>query len=148
MNYFSFNRVPDYGIHLFTGSIGSGTVNLMIKKARKLCKKYPQLCVFTNLELYNFPEHTKIYSYNDFNDIYYAPANSLFILDDNAFLSLNQFPTIVLKHFAQSRLRRHIIMGSVQFPHQVNSNLINLASTVYKCVFFLGYPFHYKLEVY
>ena len=51
---------PGWGIHLFTGRFGAGKTSLMTIRAYKLCKRYPQLHIVTNIKLMNFPKSTKI----------------------------------------------------------------------------------------
>ena len=68
---------PGWGIHLFTGKFGQGKTSLMTIEAYKLCVRYPQLHVLTNIELTNFPAHTKIIPLKTAQDILNAPRNTL-----------------------------------------------------------------------
>ena len=90
--------------------------------AYKLCKKYPQLHVLTNLKLKNFPEHTKIIELKTADDILNAPDNTLVLIDEIGTLfnsrdftsGKNSVPKPVFQHLCQCRKRHMMILATVQ----------------------------------
>ena len=63
--YCKYKLVNEWGIHLFCGDFGQGKTSAAVLRAYELCKRYPQLTVRTNINLTNFPAHTKIEKINN-----------------------------------------------------------------------------------
>ena len=81
--YFNWKQLfQGWGIHLYVGKFGAGKTSLMVTEAYKLCCKYPQLHIVTNIKLSGFPEYTKIYPLNSPQDILNAPKNTLVLIDE------------------------------------------------------------------
>ena len=113
---------PGWGIHLFTGKFGQGKTSLMTIKAYKLALKYPQLHILTNIQLSNFPDHTKILQLQTADDILNAPENTLVLIDEIGTLfnsrdfstGKNSVPKPVFQHLCQCRKRHMQIFATVQ----------------------------------
>lgn len=71
--YYKEKRYKDFdrwGIHIFTSKFGAGKTSSMVFTAYKLCKRFPQVQVLTNIKLSGFPDHTVIKSLNSVDDIF------------------------------------------------------------------------------
>lgn len=140
---------PGWGIHLFTGKFGQGKTSLMTIKAYKLCKKYPQLHVVTNINLSNFPKHTKILPLNTAEDILNAPVNSLILIDEIGTLfnsrdfstGKNSVPKPVFQHLCQCRKKHLMIMATVQRFNLLDKQIRDITATVTTCSASLAHPF-------
>ena len=55
-----YKQFTKYGLHIWVAKFGGGKTSSMVFTAYKLCKRYPQVTVLTNINLKNFPAHTKI----------------------------------------------------------------------------------------
>lgn len=140
---------PGWGIHLFTGKFGKGKTSLAVIKAYKLAKKYPQLSILTNLELMNFPDHTKILDLNSPKDIINAPDNTLVLIDEIGTIFNNRdfakgkeaIPKILFQHLCQCRKRHMEIYGTVQRFCLLDKQLRDITADVTECSSFPDYPF-------
>lgn len=138
-----------WGIHLFTGKFGQGKTSLMVIKAYELCKKYPQLHVVTNLNLKNFPDHTKILPLNTADDILNAPKNSLVLIDEIGTLfnsrdfssGKNSVPKPVFQHLCQCRKRHMMILATVQRFNLLDKQIRDITATVTSCSTSFKHPF-------
>lgn len=140
---------PGWGIHLFTGKFGQGKTSLMTIKAYKLCKKYPQLHVLTNIKLLNFPEHTKILPLNTAQDILNAPTDTLVLIDEIGTLfnsrdfstGKNSVPKPVFQHLCQVRKRHMMIYATVQRFNLLDKQIRDITATVTECSASFKHPF-------
>ena len=140
---------PGWGIHLFTGKFGQGKTSLMTIKAYKLCKKYPQLHVLTNIKLINFPEHTKILPLNTAQDILNAPTDTLVLIDEIGTLfnsrdfstGKNSVPKPVFQHLCQVRKRHMMIYATVQRFNLLDKQIRDITATVTECSASFRHPF-------
>lgn len=138
-----------WGIHLYTGKFGQGKTSLMTIKAYELCKKYPQLHVVTNLNLVNFPEHTKILPLRTAEDILNAPKNSLILIDEIGTLfnsrdftsGKNSVPKPVFQHLCQCRKRHMMILATVQRFNLLDKQIRDITATVTTCSASAKHPF-------
>lgn len=71
-----------WGIHLFTGKFGQGKTCQAVADVYRLCVRYPQLTVLTNIHLQNFPETTRIIHLTNVEDILNAPKNTIVLIDE------------------------------------------------------------------
>lgn len=149
-NYYHKNKLfPGWGIHLYTGKFGQGKTSLMTIKAYKLCKKYPQLHVVTNINLMNFPEHTRILPLNTAEDILNAPDNSLILIDEIGTLfnsrdfssGKNSVPKPVFQHLCQCRKKHLQIMATVQRFNLLDKQIRDITATVTECRATPQHPF-------
>lgn len=140
---------PGWGIHLFTGKFGQGKTSLMTIKAYKLCKRYPQLHVLTNISLANFPKHTKILPLNTAQDILNAPKNTLVLIDEIGTLfnsrdfstGKNSVPKPVFQHLCQVRKRHMMIYATVQRFNLLDKQIRDITATVTECSASFAHPF-------
>lgn len=143
------SEFPGWGIHLFTGKFGQGKTSLMVIKAYKLCKKYPQLHILTNINLFNFPEHTKILSLNTAQDILNAPPNTLVLIDEIGTLfnsrdfstGKNSVPKPLFQHLCQVRKRHMMIYATVQRFNLLDKQIRDITATVTECFASFNHPF-------
>lgn len=142
-----------WGIHLFTGRFGSGKTSLMTIQAYKLCVKYPQLNVLTNLKLSNFPEHTRIIPLNTAQDILNAPVNTIVLIDEiGTIFNSRDFssgkrsvPKPVFQHLCQCRKRHMMIYATVQRFNLLDKQIRDICATVTECYSSFKHPFSRKL---
>lgn len=147
--YRRFKLFPGWGIHLFTGKFGQGKTSLMTIKAYKLAKKYKQLHIVTNIQLTNFPAHTKILPLNTAEDILNAPTNSLILIDEIGTLfnsrdfasGKNSVPKPVFQHLCQCRKRHLMIYATVQRFNLLDKQIRDITATVTECSASAAHPF-------
>src|SRR5690606_35623240 len=72
-----YKEFNGFGLHIYTGLFGSGKTSSMVRDAYVIAKKYPQVTILSNMELKNFPKHTKVEPLVKFDQIIKAPANTL-----------------------------------------------------------------------
>ncbi len=140
---------PGWGIHLYTGHFGASKTMLMVIRAYKLCKKYPQLSVVTNIRLMNFPETTQILPLNTAEDILNAPNNSLILIDEIGTLFNSRdfssgqraVPKPVFQHLCQCRKRRLMILATVQRFNLLDKQIRDITATVTDCASSFAHPF-------
>lgn len=138
-----------WGIHLYTGKFGSGKTSLMSIRAYKLCEKYPQLHVVTNINLANFPKHTKILPLKTAQDILNAPNNSLILIDEIGTLfnsrdfstGKESVPKPVFQHLCQCRKKHLMILATVQRYNLLDKQIRDITATVTDCASHLQHPF-------
>ena len=136
--YLKLLLFPGWGIHLYTGKFGQGKTSLMTIIAYRLCKKYPQLHVVTNVKLLNFPKHTKILPLKTAEDILNAPVNSIILIDEIGTLfnsrdfstGKNSFPKPVFQHLCQCRKRHLMILATVQRFNLLDKQIRDITATV------------------
>ena len=153
-HYFHKNKeFYGWGIHLYTGKFGQGKTSLMTIQAYKLCKKYPQLHVVTNINLTNFPEHTRILPLNTAEDILNAPNNSLILIDEIGTLfnsrdfasGKNSVPKPVFQHLCQCRKKHLQIMATVQRFNLLDKQIRDISASVTTCKAHGKHPFSREL---
>lgn len=152
LNYYFYKHYKEFfgwGIHLFTGKFGQGKTSLMTIKAYQLCKKYPQLHVVTNINLNNFPCHTKILPLETAEDILNAPNNSLILIDEIGTLfnsrdfstGKNSVPKPVFQHLCQCRKKHLQILATVQRFNLLDKQIRDISATVTECRARAKHPF-------
>lgn len=148
--YYDKNKLfPGWGIHLYTGKFGQGKTSLMTIKAYKLCCKYPQLHIVTNIQLANFPEHTKILPLRTAEDILNAPNNSLILIDEIGTLfnsrdftsGKNSVPKPVFQHLCQCRKKHLMILATVQRFNLLDKQIRDITASVTTCAAAPKHPF-------
>lgn len=140
---------PGWGIHLFTGRFGAGKTSLMTIRAYKLCKRYPQLHIVTNIKLMNFPKSTQILPLDTAEDILNAPENSLILIDEIGTLfnsrdfssGQRSVPKPVFQHLCQCRKRHLMIFATVQRFNLLDKQIRDITATVTDCVSSFAHPF-------
>ena len=130
-----------WGIHLFTGKFGAGKTSLMVIKAYELCKKYPQLHILTNLQISNFPEHTKILHLSCVEDILQAPENTLVLIDEIGTLFNSRDFMSGKKSVPKSLFQHMMILGTVQRFLLLDKQIRDISATVTECKSSFKHPF-------
>ena len=144
--YLLFNG---WGIHLFTGKFGKGKTSLMTIKALEIAEKYPQVTIVTNINIKNFPEHTRILPLKHADDILNAPKNSLILIDEIGTLfnsrdftsGTNSVPKPMFQHLCQCRKRRLQIFATVQRFNLLDKQIRDITATVTECKTSFAHPF-------
>ncbi|MEE1155530.1 MAG: AAA family ATPase [Acutalibacteraceae bacterium] len=150
--YFYLKMYKDFfgwGIHLITGRFGAGKSNVMCKIAYKICKRYKNMSVLTNLKLDNFPEHTKILPLNDAKDIVNAPRDCIVLIDEiGTIFNSRDFssgqravPKVLFQHLCQCRKRNMIIYGTVQRYNLLDKQIRDISADVTVCHSHFKHPF-------
>jgi len=147
--YHKYKIFYGWGIHLFTGKFGQGKTSLMTIKAYKMCCEYPQLHVLTNVNLTNFPEHTKILPLKTAEDILNAPDNTIVLIDEIGTLfnsrdftsGRNSVPKPLFQHLCQCRKRHMMILATVQRFNLLDKQIRDITATVTACSSSFRHPF-------
>ncbi len=137
-----------FGIHLYVGKFGTGKTSAMVATAYKLCKKYKDLSIVTNLSLKKFPSQTKILPLNTSEDIINAPNDCLVLIDEigtifnsRDFSSGARVPKSVYQHLCQCRKKRIMILATVQRYNLLDKQIRDISADVTSCHMFLSYPY-------
>lgn len=138
-----------WGIHLYTGKFGKGKTSQAVIDTFKLCKKYPQVTVLTNIKLMNFPEHTKILELKTIDDILNSPENTICLIDEIGTLfnsrdfvgSKKSVPKSLFQHLCQCRKRKLVIFGTVQRFNLLDKQIRDVSADVTSCDSMPAYPF-------
>lgn len=137
-----------FGMHIWVAKFGGGKTSSMVYTAYKLCKRYPQVSVLTNIKLMNFPEHTNILQLHTVDDILNAPENCIVLIDEigtlfnsRDFMKGNSLPKILFQHLCQCRKRHMVIFGTVQRWQFLDKQLRDITATVRVCRSHFGDPF-------
>lgn len=137
-----------FGIHLYIGKFGTGKTSAMVATAYRLCKKYKELSIVTNLSLTNFPSYTKILPLNSPDDIVNAPDDCLVLIDEigtifnsRDFSSGSRVPKSVYQHLCQCRKRRIMILATVQRYNLLDKQIRDISADVTTCHMLFKYPY-------
>ena len=147
--YFNWKQLfQGWGIHLYVGKFGAGKTSLMVAEAYKLCLKYPQLHILTNIKLSGFPAYTEILPLNTAQDILKAPKNTLVLIDEIGTIfnsrdfsgGKNSVPKPLFQHLCQCRKRRMMIMATVQRFNLLDKQIRDITADVTACVTHFKHP--------
>jgi hypothetical protein len=126
-----------FGLHIFVGLFGKGKTISMVNQAYLIAKRYPQVTIYTNILLQNFPAHTKIVRLTNYNQIIDAPGDSLFLIDEisTLFQSRNwaNFPMPLLSQLLQVRKNRKMILATAQRFSHVDKLIRDVTYSVIDC---------------
>lgn len=143
-----YKLFENFGLHVWVAKFGGGKTSSMVFTAYRLCKRYPQVTIVTNIKLSNFPETTKILPLNTVDDILNAPDNTIVLIDEigtlfnsRDFTKGNSLPKILFQHLCQCRKRHMIIFGTVQRWNFLDKQLRDITSTVRVCRSHFSHPF-------
>lgn len=131
-----FNK---YGLHIYCGMFGSGKTSSMVRDAYIMCRKYKNLTVMSNMELYNFPKHTKIIPLRDAEQIVNFVGMLLVLLDEMPLVfnardwKTDGIPSALLSILLQVRKENKIILGTAQRFQHIDSQLREVTDTVRQC---------------
>lgn len=143
--YFKYKewlRFDGFGLHIFVGMFGKGKTISAVKHVYQYARKYPQVRVYTNINLYNFPDHTEIIDLTNYQQIIDAPGDSIFLVDEISSIfqsrSYATFPPALMGLLLQVRKEKKMIVGTAQrFPH-VDKLIRDITFNVIDC------SLHYK----
>lgn len=138
-----------WGVHLFVGAFGQGKTMMMCIMAYNICKRKKQVSVLTNLNLTNFPAHTRIIPLHTAQDILNAPKNCIVLIDEiGTIFNSRDFsggktavPKPLFQLLCQCRKRRMIILGSVQRYNLLDKQIRDITATVTECKVVSAHPF-------
>lgn len=129
-----------FGLHIWVAKFGGGKTSSMVYTAYKLCRRYKQVTVLTNIKLTNFPEHITILPLHTVDDILNAPDNCIVLIDEigtlfnsRDFMNKNALPKILFQHLCQCRKRHMVIFGTVQRWQFLDKQLRDITATVRVC---------------
>lgn len=138
-----------WGIHLFVGAFGKGKTMLMCIMTYLICKQKKQVTVLTNLNLTNFPKHTRVLPLRTAQDILKAPKNCIVLIDEiGTIFNSRDFsggkaavPKPLFQLLCQCRKRRLMIFGTVQRYNLLDKQIRDIAATVTECTVMAQHPF-------
>lgn len=143
-----FNEFYGWGLNLYVGRFGQGKTIAMVYDAYKKACKYPQLTIITNLQLNNFPIHTKILPLKSPQDILNAPENTLVLIDEigtifnsRDFSKKGGVPKILFQHICQCRKRKLQILATTQCWNFLDKQLRDITAYVITCTSHFSHPF-------
>lgn len=157
LNYIVFHEYKNFtcwGIHLYTGKFGTGKTSQAVIDTYKLCCKYKQITILTNIKLENFPKHTKILGLKTVDDILSAPKNTVCLIDEIGTLfnsrdfvgGKKSVPKSLFQHLCQCRKRKLVILGTVQRFNLLDKQIRDVTADVTACKSMPKYPFTRMLQ--
>lgn len=149
--YYKEKRYKDFdrwGIHIFTSKFGAGKTSSMVYTAFKLCKRFPQVQVLSNIKLSGFPKHTVIKPLNSVDDIFSCADNTIILIDEigtilnsRDFCNGKSMSKSLFQYFCQVRHRHVVLFGTSQRWHFVDKQIRDVATTVRVCSSYFPHPF-------
>lgn len=144
-----YRKFSGFGIHIYTGSFGSGKTSAMVARAYELARKYKDLTIVTNIKLKHFPKHTKILPLDTPQDILNAPRPALILIDEIGTIfnsrdfakSKESVPKPVYQHLCQCRHRDLMIYGTCQNWGQLDKQIRDISASVRVCKTMFSHPF-------
>lgn len=143
----NFNR---WGLHLYLGKFGGGKTISAVRECYKVCKRYRNVTVLTNLNLTNFPEDTTIIKLKNIDQVRNLPDRSVVLIDEIGSIfncrdimgkEKKSVPKPVFQHLLQMRHRRIMLLGTVQRWNLLDKQLRDITDTVTECRSYLSDPF-------
>lgn len=126
-----------FGLHIWVGLFGKGKTISMVEYAYRLAKQYPRLNIYTNINLYGFPNPERIKPLVSYMDIVNAPGDSIFILDEISTLfqsrSWANFPMPLLSQLLQVRKNKKMILATAQRFSHVDKLIRDVTYSVIDC---------------
>lgn len=131
-----------FGLHIYLGLFGKGKTISMVERAYRLAKRYPYLNIYTNINLYNFPDMDRIHKLESYQQIIDAPGDSLFIIDEISTIFSSRkwadFPPALMGQLLQTRKRKKMILATAQRFSHVDKLIRDITFTVIDCSTVLG----------
>lgn len=128
-----------YGLYIYVGMFGSSKTISITRRAKKLAKRYKNLKILTNYQLYNFPKHTEIIPLKNFQQIIDVEGDTLILIDEisSIFNSRNWakggIPYDLIGLLLQVRKQRKVIFATAQIYKQVDALLRQITYEVVEC---------------
>ena len=139
-----------WGLHLYVAEFGAGKTCSIVRDAYEICSNYPQVTLLTNLNVNNFPNHTKILPLTGPQDILNAPPNTLVLIDEIGTIFNSRdwssskgggVPKTLFQHLVQVRKRHIQILATTQNYRYLDVMLRRITATVTVCSCFFKHPF-------
>lgn len=134
-----YKEFKGFGLHIYVGKFGSGKTSSLVHDAYERALRYPQLTILTNMELKNFPKHTKILPLTNYQMIIDAPKNTLIIIDEISTVFNSRdwktegIPAALLGMLLQVRKERKMIYATAQVFSHVDSLIRGITFSVREC---------------
>lgn len=134
-----YKKFKGYGIHTFVNLFGAGKTSSAVYEAYKIAKKFPEVTILSNIELKNFPEHTKIIELTEYKQIVEAPEACLIILDECSTIfnardwKTDGIPAVMLETLFQVRKERKMMFCTAQLFEHVDKQIRDVNFTVKAC---------------
>ena len=130
-----------YGIHCYVGLFGAGKTLAQTKKAYALARRYPDLNIYSNYKLMDFPNMERVHHLRNFQQIIDAPPGSLFLIDEIGTLfnsrDWQKFPPDFIYFLFQNRKVRKQILATVQVWDKLDKQIRDITFTVRDCKTYL-----------
>lgn len=145
-----WKKFEGWGLHLYVARFGEGKTCSIVRDAYNICSDFPQVSLLTNINVQNFPVHTKIIPLNSPWDIINAEPNTLVLIDEIGTIFNSRdwsskngggVPKILFQHICQVRKRNVQILATTQHYRYLDIQLRRITSTVTVCSAFLKHPF-------
>lgn len=141
VKYKQWKIFPYYGLEMYIGLFGAGKSIALTKRAYKICKRYPQVTLYTNYEIKNFPAHTKIIPLTNYQQIVDAPADSVFLISEISTIfnsrAWSKFPPDLLFQLLQNRKQKKYILADAQIFEHLDKQVRDILFYVHDCKMFL-----------
>lgn len=135
--YREWELFTGFGLHIWVGLFGKGKTISMVQYAYGLAKRYPKLNIYTNINLYGFPNPERIQPLVSYMDIVNAPGDSIFLLDEISTLfqsrSWANFPMPLLSQLLQVRKNKKMILATAQRFAHVDKLIRDVTYSVIDC---------------
>ncbi len=128
-----------YGLHIYIGLFGAGKTTAMVKDAYSLACRYKDMNILTNLQLSNFPKHTKITPLKHYKQIMECEPNTLILIDEISSIFNSRdwkkggIPAPLLSHLLQVRKQRKMMFATAQRWKHVDKLIRDITFTVRSC---------------
>lgn len=145
-----WNNFDSFGLQLYVSSFGAGKTCSIVRDAYNICCKYPQVTLLTNINVHNFPDHTKIVKLNSIEDILNAQSNTLVLIDEiGSIFNARDYsskkggglPKNLFQRLSQIRKIKVMILATTQHYRYLDIALRRITDTVTVCSCFLSHPF-------
>lgn len=142
-----------WGLHIYLGAFGQGKTSSMVRDAYNICRRYPSVTLLTNVDVLNFPKHTKIQKLRCARDILNAPDNTLVLIDEIGTIfnsrdwasSKGSMPKPLFQHICQCRHRHLAVLATTQDWGFLDKQLRQIATDVTVCSASFAHPFSRKI---
>ena len=135
--YKRWNEFQGYGLHLYCGLFGTGKTLSLVRKARQIANRYDYVQIYSNIQLFDFPNPSRIHKLENYQQIISAPPNSVFVIDEISTLFNSRkwadFPFILLSQLLQVRKNRKMILATAQRFNHVDKLIRDVTTTVTVC---------------
>lgn len=134
-----WRQFKGFGLHIYVGLFGAGKTTAMVKDAYCLACRYKDMNILTNLELTNFPKHTKISKLVHYKQIVDCEPNTLILIDEISSIFNSRdwkkggIPATLLSHLLQVRKQRKMMFATAQRWKHVDKLIRDITFSVRQC---------------